>query len=116
MSQKLLQVNLKFSISRADLEAAWLGVAQPIADTPGLRWKVWLMNEAEREAGGIYLFDSEEAAQAYMGGPIVAALKGSPAVSDISKTVTIAFLQRRAQFCSRNYEADAAQSRAVERQ
>ena len=84
MSQKILQVNMKFSIPRADLEAAWLDVAQPIADCPGLRWKVWLMNEGEHEAGGIYLFESEAAAQSYLAGPIVAALKASPAVSDIS--------------------------------
>lgn len=84
MPQQILQVNLKFSIPRADLEAAWLGAAQPIADTPGLQWKVWLMNEAENEAGGIYLFENKDAAQAYMGGPIVASLKSSPAVSNIT--------------------------------
>jgi hypothetical protein len=84
MSQKILQVNLKFNISRADLEKAWLEAAQPIADLPGLRWKVWLMNEAELEAGGIYLFESEAAAKSYLAGPIVAALKSSPAVSNIS--------------------------------
>src|SRR5436305_13999285 len=84
MPQQILQVNLKFSIPRADLAGAWLGVAKPIADTPGLAWKVWLMNEAEHEAGGIYLFESKAAAEAYMAGPIVAALKASPAVSDIS--------------------------------
>jgi len=84
MSEKILQLNLNFSISRAELEAAWLEVAQPIADVPGLRWKVWLMNEAEQEAGGIYLFENEAAAQSYLAGPIVAALKSSPAVSNIS--------------------------------
>jgi hypothetical protein len=84
MSEKILQVNLKFSISRAELETTWLEAAQPIADLPGLRWKVWLMNEAEHEAGGIYLFESEAAAQSYLAGPIVAALKSSPAVSNIS--------------------------------
>ena len=84
MPQQILQVNLKFSIPRADLATAWLGAAQPIADTPGLQWKVWLMNEAESEAGGIYLFDSKDAAQAYMGGPIVASLKESPVISNIS--------------------------------
>jgi hypothetical protein len=84
MSQKLLQVNMNFSISRAELEAAWLDAAQPIADTPGLLWKVWLMNESEREAGGIYLFESEATAQSYLDGPIVGALKTSPAVSNIS--------------------------------
>jgi hypothetical protein len=84
MPQQILQVNLKFSIPRADLSAAWLDAAQPIADTPGLAWKVWLMNESEHEAGGIYLFENKAAAQSYMAGPIVAALKASPAVSDIS--------------------------------
>jgi len=84
MSEKILQLNLNFSISRAELEAAWIEVAQPIADIPGLRWKVWLMNEAEHEAGGIYLFESEAAAQSYLAGPIVAALKSSPVVSNIS--------------------------------
>lgn len=84
MSEKILQLNLNFSISRAELEAAWLEVAQPIAEVPGLRWKVWLMNEAEQEAGGVYLFESEAAAQSYLAGPIVAVLKSSPAVSNIS--------------------------------
>jgi hypothetical protein len=31
-----------------------------------LRWKVWLMNEAQQEAGGIYLFDNKAAAEAYL--------------------------------------------------
>src|SRR5258705_4908602 len=84
MPQQILQVNVKFSIPRADLEAAWQGAAQPIADTPGLVWKVWLMNEEKKEAGGIYLFESEDALRAYVDGPIVAALKASPAVSNIS--------------------------------
>ena len=36
MSQQILQVNMNFSVPRADLEEAWLGVAQPISATPGL--------------------------------------------------------------------------------
>jgi hypothetical protein len=87
MPQQILQVNLKFSIPRTDLASAWLGAAQPIADTPGLVWKVWLMNEAESEAGGIYLFETKDAVQAYLSGPIVATLKASPVVSDISAKV-----------------------------
>jgi hypothetical protein len=84
MSQQILQVNMNFSIPRADLEEAWLGAAQPISATPGLLWKVWLINEKEKEAGGIYLFESADAARAYVAGPIVASLKASPAVSNIS--------------------------------
>jgi len=87
MSPKILQVNMKFSIPRADLEAAYLGAAQAIADVPGLQWKVWLMNEAEHEAGGIYLFESEAALKAYMDGPIVAAAMASPVLSNIDAKV-----------------------------
>jgi 2-keto-3-deoxy-6-phosphogluconate aldolase len=40
--------------------------------------------EAACEARGIYLFESEAAAQSYLAGLIVAALKSSPAVCNIS--------------------------------
>jgi rhodanese-related sulfurtransferase len=85
MSQKILQINFTFSgVSRAELEQAWLPAAQPIADTPGLRWKVWLMNETEHECGGIYLFDDEAAVQAFLAGSIVAATKEAPILSNTS--------------------------------
>lgn len=85
MFQKILQVNLKFSgLSRAELEQAWLPAARRIADTPGLRWNIWLMNEGEHESGGLYLFDDEAAVQAFLAGPIVAALKSDPSISDIT--------------------------------
>ena len=35
-------------------------LAEQYAAVPGLRWKIWIINEAEGEAGGIYLFDDEE--------------------------------------------------------
>src|SRR5919202_1415092 len=83
MSQKLLQVNFNFSgVSRAELEEAWLPAARAIAETPGLRWKIFLMNEAECEVGGMCLFDDEASLQTYLAGP-VAALKNDPTLSNI---------------------------------
>ncbi len=87
MTAKILQVNMNFSIPRADLEQAYFDAAQPIADTPGLLWKVWLMNEADQATGGIYLFESEEALQAYLAGPIVASMKSNPVLSNLSVKV-----------------------------
>lgn len=85
MSQKILQINFTFSgLSRAELEQAWLPAAQPIADTPGLCWKVWLVNEAEGGCGGVYLFADEAAVQAFLTGPIVAAAKDTPFLSNAS--------------------------------
>ena len=84
MSRKILQINFKFSVSPSEYEQAFTPAANSLADTPGLRWKVWLMNDAEREAGGIYLFDDEASLQAFLGGPIAAAVKGNPALTNMS--------------------------------
>jgi hypothetical protein len=85
MSQKILQINLKFNgVSRTELEQAWLPAAQPIADTAGLQWKVWLVNEAERAAGGVYLFDDESAVQGFLASPLVAAMGEDPTLSDVN--------------------------------
>lgn len=87
MSVKVLQINFKFNIPSADLKNGLAPFVKDIAAVSGLRWKVWIMNEQENEAGGIYLFDDEESIQAYLGGSIIAGLKSNPALSDISAKV-----------------------------
>jgi hypothetical protein len=84
MAQTIVQINYSFSIPRVDLEKAFLPAAQPIADTPGLRWKIWLMDEANSIAGGIYLFEDEASALAFVNGPIAGSLKTNPVISNIS--------------------------------
>lgn len=42
------------------------GLAQSIAQEPGLLWKIWTENPATQEAGGIYLFSDRASAQAYL--------------------------------------------------
>ncbi len=83
MSQKILQINYKFGIPAADFSRAMLPAAQPISESPGLQWKIWLINEADSEAGGIYLFEDEAAVNVFLGGPIVSAFTANPVVSDI---------------------------------
>ena len=80
----LLQINYKFSVARAEFEKGFDALASQIAQVPGLRWKIWLLNEAESRGGGIYLFDDEESARAYLEGPIIAAMKSLPVVSELS--------------------------------
>ena len=52
---QLLQINYKSSVARAEFEKGFDAVAAQIAQVPGLRWKIWLLNEAESRGGGIYL-------------------------------------------------------------
>lgn len=81
MSVKVLQINYALNGSRAAYERENLPYAQPIADMPGLLWKVWIIDETRGEAGGIYLFDSGKAVQAFLDGPIIAEMKADPSLS-----------------------------------
>ncbi len=87
MSEQILQINFKFNVSGEEYEKAVTPVAEPIAAVKGLRWKVWFVNEADKEAGGIYLFDNEASVQAYLAGQIVANIKSNPMLTDISAKV-----------------------------
>lgn len=49
----------------AGMTAALSGLAHDIAAEDGLIWKIWTENEAERRAGGIYLFADPASAARY---------------------------------------------------
>jgi hypothetical protein len=49
-----------------EMTEAMDGLAKSITQEPGLIWKIWTENEATQEAGGIYLFENEPAALAYI--------------------------------------------------
>ena len=55
--------------------------AEPIAQTPGLRWKIWILDEANKRAGGIYLFESDAHLQQFMRGEIIAEVKADASAS-----------------------------------
>ena len=66
MAQTLVQFDFPFAGPWGDQMAeAMQGLAQDIAAEPGLVWKIWTENRAEGRAGGIYVFDTPEAAAAY---------------------------------------------------
>jgi hypothetical protein len=84
MSTTVLQINFKFNVSPAELAEAFAPLTEPIAKVPGLRWKIWSLNEATSEFAGIYLFDDADSVQVYLEGPIIAEVSKHPALSDIS--------------------------------
>jgi hypothetical protein len=84
MSAKILQVNFRLNVPRAEFEQVATPLANDFAQLPGLRWKIWLVNEAESEAGGIYVFDDESSLNAYLEGPLASAVMSHPALSDLT--------------------------------
>jgi hypothetical protein len=78
---RILQINYELAGTAAEYLEENKPYAEPIAQTPGLLWKVWLLNEGTKEAGGIYLFESDAALQGYLSGPIGTELKSDPTAS-----------------------------------
>src|SRR5947199_5429533 len=83
---KLLVVRYARERGQGDTQQAenLLQAAPSIAGLPGLVWKIWTYNDAERAAGGVYLFDSEEHARAWGDGTVQAILNEEPGVSNVS--------------------------------
>jgi hypothetical protein len=84
MPGKILQINLQFSFSVAELEEEFETAAGHIKEVPGLKWKIFGMNEERSEGTGIYLFEDGDSLKSYLEGPIVARLKTIKAFSDMS--------------------------------
>ena len=63
----LLQVDFSFSCPWGDaMTESMQCLANSITQEPGLIWKIWTENQTEQQAGGVYLFDTEAHAQAYL--------------------------------------------------
>ncbi|BAE86574.1 monooxygenase [Desulfitobacterium hafniense] len=64
---KLLQIDFKMKGPWGkEMSMAFEGLAKDIAAEEHLIWKIWTENEATEEAGGIYLWQNEEALDRYV--------------------------------------------------
>jgi hypothetical protein len=80
MAEQILQINFALNVTPAEYRAFAAGVADTVAQVPGLRWKVWFLDENAREAGGIYLFEDERTLNDYLSGDIVKTVRTHPAL------------------------------------
>jgi hypothetical protein len=63
----LLQVDFPYQGPWGEaMAAAMSGLAQSIAQEPGLLWKIWTENQSTETAGGVYLFSDLPSAEAYL--------------------------------------------------
>ncbi|MFC7420575.1 monooxygenase [Iodobacter arcticus] len=64
---KLLQIDFPFNGPfNQQMADEFKEIARSIAAEPGFIWKIWTENESTKDAGGIYLFQNEETATAYL--------------------------------------------------
>ena len=65
---------------RAQIEAS----APAFTEIPGLREKAWLANPSMNTYGGVYAWESPEAMEAYLSGPIFGALLANPKMAHVT--------------------------------
>ena len=65
--QQILQVDFAFNGPFGDeMTTALNDLAHSITKEPGFIWKIWTENQSVKEAGGIYLFENKDTANAYL--------------------------------------------------
>jgi hypothetical protein len=79
-----LRIEFDLRCSATEFRAHADHVASAIAGVSGLVWKVWIIDEERKRAGGVYLFADRNAATAYLEGPIVAGLKSNPGIAGVA--------------------------------
>ena len=84
MAEKLLQVNFALNVSPAQYEQIASAVCESFAQVPGLKWKVWFINEQQREAGGIYLFEDQDALDAFAASDLARTVSTHPALRSVT--------------------------------
>lgn len=63
----VLQVDFKMDGPfGAEMATQFKELAESINEEPGFQWKIWTEDTRYKEAGGIYIFDSKENAEAYL--------------------------------------------------
>ena len=83
MHIQIINFNLD-GISRNEYEQVCNDLAQTFADVPGLVSKHWLANDDTNTYGGVYIFESKAAYEAFIGSELFAAVGGNPALVNVS--------------------------------
>jgi hypothetical protein len=84
MSKTVVQMNFEYHMPQAEYETIVEQAAPSIAQVEGIVWKIFIIKEATQEAGGLYLFESVAAAEAYLNGPIITGLRQHPGIRNVS--------------------------------
>ena len=87
MPTRILQITFKLRAPVPEYRSLCQLLAPAFAALPGLRWKIWVLNEREKEAGGFYVFESEEALNEFLSSALAAQVKSHPALYDFEATV-----------------------------
>ena len=83
MTKKVFTTKFNYSMPTEELKKIMPAVAPKFSGIPGCDWKIWLINEDRKEAGGVYLFESAKALEQFLNSSLFASVANNPAFSNL---------------------------------
>ena len=83
MTKKVFTTTFNYSMPTEELKKIMPAVAPKFSEIPGCNWKIWLINEDHKEAGGVYLFESATELEQFLNSNLFASVANNPAFSNL---------------------------------
>ena len=83
MTKKVFTTKFNYSMPTEELKKIMPAVAPKFSEIPGCIWKIWLINEDHKEAGGVYLFESATELEQFLNSNLFASVANNPAFSNL---------------------------------
>ena len=83
MTKKVFTTKFNYSMPTEELKKIMPAAAPKFSEIPGCCWKIWLINEDRKEAGGVYLFESAEELEQFRHSNLFASVANNPAFSNL---------------------------------
>ena len=88
MNQRILQINFHYNAPTEKVVGNSPRLVDEVLQAKGLIWKIWIYNAEQQITGGIYLFESEQAAQDYLDtSPVMHEVRNNPRFTDFRATI-----------------------------
>jgi len=113
MTTTCVQIEFTLRCSAQSYHAIAQEGASRMAQVPGLRSKWWWIDRQAGRAGGVYSFESRQAAESYVAGPIVSALRQASFCEAVQTRLTD-LLELEAKPGSSSPQSDASTERGPE--
>ena len=83
MTKKVLTMKFNYNMPTEEHKKIMPAVAPKYSEIPGCCWKIWLINEDCKEAGGVYLFESAAELEQYLNSHLFLSVANNPAFSNL---------------------------------
>jgi hypothetical protein len=82
MTKKILTTKFNYSMPAKELKRIMPAEAPKFSKIPGCCWKIWLLKEEKKEAGGVYLFESAAELEQFLNSALFESVAHNPALSN----------------------------------